>query len=177
MSDRPRVVVRTCPDCGALLLATAGLPWMTCTGCPLALDPLGVPAERLPTFRPAGPGTDVAQRLAFYVFESGPPESPAWIWIPAFRALSTNSRSDPGAVLEQKGYRPGLVAAPLGAPLARTPSEARVLAALRLGVKAADADLRAARLVSLACRVSMGNVAEKVSGFVCPFEMLRPPVG
>lgn|GEM_PF-2868552 len=176
MSDRPRVVARGCPDCGSLLLATAGVSWMTCTGCPLALDPFAVPAERLPTFHPAGAGTDVAQRLAFYVFESGPPESPAWIWIPAFRALSTSSRSDPGAVLENRGYRPELLAAPLGAALARTPAEARALAALRSGVKAAEADLRAARLVSLACRVSMGNVAEKVSGFTWPFGTLRPPV-
>ena len=177
MSDRPRVVARSCPDCGSLLLATAGVRWMTCTGCPLALDPFADSAERLPTFRPAGAGTDAAQRLAFYVFESGSPESPAWIWIPAFRALSASSRSDPGAVLERKAYRPDLLAAPLGARLARTPEEARTLAALRLGVKTAEADPRAARLVSLACRVSMGNVAEKVSGFAWPFGTLRPPVG
>lgn len=176
MSDRPRVVARGCPDCGSLLLASPGVRWMTCTACPVALDPFAAPAERLPTFRPAGAGTDVAQRLAFYVFESGSPESPAWIWIPAFRALSADGRSDPGAVLGKKGYRPDLLAAPLGAGLARTPEEARALAALRVGVKAAEADVRAARLVSLACRVSMGNVAEKVSGFTWPFGTLRPPV-
>lgn len=176
MSDRPRVVVRGCPDCGSLLLATAGVPWMTCTACPLALDPFAGPAERLPTFRPAGGAAQTAQRLAFYVFESGPAGSPAWIWVPAFRALSASSRSDPGAVLERKGYRPDLLAAPLGAALARTPAQARALAALRLGGKAAEADLRAARLVSLACRVSVGNVTEKVSGFAWPFGTLRPPV-
>ena len=64
---------------------------------------------------------------------------------------------------------------PLGSALARTPDEARALAALRLGAKAEEADLRAARLVSLSCRVSMGNVAEKVSGFVAPAGSLRPP--
>ena len=176
MSDRPRVVARTCPDCGSLLLATAGVRWMTCTGCPLALDPFAVPAERLPTFRPAEAGSNVAQRLAFYLFESGAAESPAWIRIPAFRALPASSRSDPGAVLERKGYRPDLLAAPLGAALARTPAEARTLAALRLGVKAAEAELRAARLVCLACRVSTGNVAERMPGFAWPFGTLRPPV-
>jgi len=175
VSGRPRVVARRCPDCGSLLLATAGVRWMTCTACPSALDPFAVPAERLPTFRPAGAGADEARRLAFYVFESAATEAPAWIWIPAFRILSTDSRSDPGALLARKGYRPELVAAPLGSALARTPDEARALAALRLGAKAEEADLRAARLVSLSCRVSMGNVAEKVSGFVAPAGSLRPP--
>ena len=172
----PRVVARRCPDCGSLLLATAGVRWMTCTACPSALDPFALPVERLPTFRPAGSGAEDARRIAFYVFESGASEASAWIWIPAFRALSTDSRSDPGALLERKGYRPELVAAPLGSALARTPEEARALAALRLGAKAAEADLRVARLVSLACRVSVGNVAERVSGFVAPVESLRPPV-
>ncbi len=173
--SRPRVVVRRCPDCGSHLLATAGVRWMSCAACPSALDPFAVPAERLPTFRPAGAGADEARRLAFYVFESAASEAPAWIWVPAFRILSTESRSDPGALLERKGYRPELIAAPLGSALARTPVEARALAAIRLGAKGADADLRAARLVSLACRVSMGNIAEKVSGFVAPAGCLRPP--
>ncbi len=173
--SRPRVVARRCPDCGSHLLATAGVRWMTCAACPSALDPFVVPAERLPTFRPAGAGAEESSRLAFYVFESGAAEAPAWTWVPAFRTLSTDSRSDPGALLERKGYRPELIAAPLGSALARTPDEARALAALRLGAKDTDADLRAARLVSLACRVSGGNVAEKVSGFVAPAGSLRPP--
>lgn len=175
MSDLPRVVARRCPDCGSLLLATAGVRWMTCTSCPTALDPFAGASERLSTFRPAGAGAEDARRLAFYVYETGTAETPLWIWVPAFRALSTDSRSDAGALLELRGYRPELVVAPLGAPLVRTPEEARALAALRLGAKAEEADLRAARLVSLACRVSGGNVAEKVSGFVAPAGSLRPP--
>lgn len=176
MSDRARVVARRCPDCGSLLLAAAGVRWMTCTACPTALDPFAGALERLPTFRPAGAGAEDAKRLAFYVFETGAVEAPAWIWVPAFRALSTDSRSDAGALLERKGYRPELVAAPLGATLVRTPAEARALAALRLGAKAEEADLRAARLVSLSCRVSMGNVVERVSGLVVPAGSLRPPM-
>ena len=177
MSPRLHVAVRSCPDCGSLLLATAGVPWMTCTACPLALDPFGDPAERLPTFRPAGAGAEVTSRIAFYLFETGAAASPASVWIPAFRAFSPTSRSDPGAVLAKKGYRPELVAAPLGAALARTPAEARALAAIRLRVEAADADLRSLRLVSLPCRVSMDSVAEKVSGFNWPVATLRPAPG
>lgn len=174
--SRPRVVARFCPDCGSLLLASPGVRWMTCTACPSALDPFALPVERLPTFRPAGTGAEDARRIAFYVFESGAAEAPFRIWIPAFQSLSLDSRSDPGAVLERKGFRPDLLPAPLGVPLARAPSEARALAALRLGVKAEEADLRAARLVSLPCRVSVGNVAESVSAFVAPVGSLRPPV-
>jgi hypothetical protein len=150
---------------------------MTCTACPLALDPFGDPVERLATFRPAGPGAQAAPRLAFYLFDTGPAESPSWVWIPAFRAFTPNSRSDPGAVLAKKGYRPELVTAPLGAALARTPAEARALAAIRLRAEASAADLRDLRLVSLPCRVSFDSVTEKTSGFAWPAGTLRPAPG
>ena len=114
----------------------------------------GLPDRPRPLRRPGGaardlpprrPGAQAAPRLAFDLFETGPAESPGWVWIPAFRAFTPNSRSDPGAVLAKKGYRPELVAAPLGAALARTPAEARALAAIRL--RAGASDLRDLRLV------------------------------
>ena len=168
------VVLRNCPACSGELLGRPGLSWMTCCGCPLALDPFSSPAERLTTYRPEGEAGDAPLRLAFYVFDVGSEGSPASVWIPAFRAIDTTGL-DAGEVLTQKKHAPRLTEAPLGAGLARTPGEALSLLKLRQGAGNVGAEASRPRLASLPAKLSGERVTEPVSGVSFWRKALRPP--
>jgi len=170
------VVLRRCPACSGELLGRSGLSWLTCRDCPLAIDPFTSPVERLTTYRPEGETGEAPLRLAFYVFDVGSEESPTPIWIQAFRAIDTTGQ-DAGEVLTQKKHAPGLVQAPLGAGMARTPGEALALLRLRQGAESVGAEAPRFRLVSLPCKLSGERITEPVSGASFWRKALRPPAG
>jgi hypothetical protein len=137
---------------------------MTCADCPLALDPFASPPARLTTWHPGGETVQPHLRLAFYLFGRGAPGSPPPIWIPAFRAEG-QAAHDAGDVLAKKGPGPSLSAAPLGAVLARPPSEAVALLRLRHRPESlVEAEARPPRLVSLPFQRVKGRLVEPVSG-------------
>lgn len=171
------VAPRRCPDCGGELLGRAGLAWLTCRACPLALDPFRVPVEKLVTYRPDGEKAEGAARLAFWVFETGPEASSAWIWIPAFRVVDFGPNQGAWGALTQRAYRPILVEAPLGAGLARGPEAALALAKLLRKDAFGGAEVPSPWLVSLPCGVSGDLVTEPVSGVTVSRRGLRPPLG
>jgi hypothetical protein len=126
--------------------------------------------------RTRGPDPDARLRFAFDVSDLGSEGSPASIRIPASRALDTTGL-DAGEVLTQRKHATGLVEAPLGAGLARTPGEALSLLKLRQGAESVGAETPRPRIVLLPFRPSGERVTEPVSGVAFWSMALRPALG
>jgi len=79
MSSNPRIVRRKCPDCGAALIASAGIAWMPCSACAIAVNLFRSPVERVRCRRVTA-RTETSMILPFYRFHANSDER----WVPAF---------------------------------------------------------------------------------------------
>jgi hypothetical protein len=200
MSEAPagaRVVLRRCPECGASLLGQAGSAWFTCTGCPQIVDVYGRLSGRVATFRLRAETPEAGCHLPFFLFRLaqspelmkaiGPPrghpqptpetDRPLPVWVNAFRVDRVQIYGDVGARLTAMRYDPGLVAAPLGCPVARGPEQAMSILRIRhrLGPEI-SLDVVTVSVVALPWLADGHHLVDPLSGLSYPTALIRPHV-
>lgn len=176
LTARVRAVLARCPACGGDLVGRAGLEWMVCRACPLAVDPFESPPRRMQTWvlaEEAGSGGENGVQMPFYLFHFAGGLDSAWVH--ACRIVGVQTHGDPGARLTARRYLPWLVPGPLRVRLARGPGAALRLLRARSGL-APDAPLAVAgvQLVGLPARVEGNLLREPASGLVFPRLLVLP---